>query len=433
MQTSNYLKTFPFRERPGYCLAYSTRKASVALLKEETFQFIENGLLSPEDEAMLLKLGVIVADREAEKKDILGTIDRLNEKNKGLNISAFINLDCNFACTYCYEGDMKDKIYMSDEIADLLIKFIKEKFGPDKNALNIDFYGGEPLLSIGLIKYISGAMKAFTETRGAEYTFTLVTNGSLLKRRVAEELYPLGLRRAKITIDGPAETHNITRPFKSGAASFDTIIKNIKETCDIIKIGVGGNYTRENHKKFLSLLDNLKTEGLTPDRLSQVKFDPVMNRTSEETGAVEYVDGCMSVNEPWISEAEALLREEIMKVGYSTPKISPSPCMVELKNTYVVNHDGALYKCPALIGKKGFEVGDVRTGVKDYSISHRVGIWKNDECIDCAYLPLCFGGCRYMAYVRDGNLDRPDCRKSYLDASLEGLIKQEIKYRKKES
>jgi len=34
-----------------------------------------------------------------------------------------------------------------------------------------------------------------------------------------------------------------------------------------------------------------------------------------------------------------------------------------------------------------------------------------------------------MTFVRDGNIDKLDCKKAYFDASLEGLIKQDIKFR----
>jgi uncharacterized protein len=94
----------------------------------------------------------------------------------------------------------------------------------------------------------------------------------------------------------------------------------------------------------------------------------------------------------------------------------------------VVNYDGLIYKCPGFIGKKGFEVGDLETGVRDYSSAYRLDIWKNEECAECEYLPLCFGGCRYMAFSRNGNMDSLDCKKEYLDASLETLVKQDIKY-----
>jgi uncharacterized protein len=123
-----------------------------------------------------------------------------------------------------------------------------------------------------------------------------------------------------------------------------------------------------------------------------------------------------------------LLREEILKRGFNTPRITPSFCMIESPDDIVVNYDGTLYKCPGFIGWKGLEVGDLKTGIKDYRKSHNLDLWKNKECISCEYLPLCFGGCRYMKLLRDGNIDDIDCRKPYLDATLETFIKQDVKY-----
>jgi uncharacterized protein len=428
MQLSHYLKVYPSEERPDHFLLFSTKKASKILLNKKTYQAIERGTLSPSDEALLSRLGMIVHDREEERRAIFGLFDEVNTRNTGLNIMAVLNLDCNFSCIYCYEGEMKGNLYMSDETADHLIDFIKDNFPEYKDTLLIDFYGGEPLLSTGLIKYISRALKAFTETRGASYSFTLVTNGSLFTRRVAEELAPLGLQSVKITLDGPAEVHNRYRPFKSGAGSFDTIIRNIKDTCNLAKIGIGGNFDRDNYERFPLLLDYLVSEGLTPDKIAMVKFDPVMKQPEGDLSPPGYRGGCMSINEPWISRAAAQLREQILKRGYTTLKLMPITCMIELRDSYVVNFDGGIYKCPGFIGKRGFEVGDLRTGVKDYSGSYKLGIWKNEDCAECEYLPLCFGGCRYMTFVRDGNIDKLDCQKAYLDASLETLVKQDIKY-----
>ena len=400
------------------------------ILKEETIEAIERNALHPDDEALLAGLGIIVADREEERLSVLGVIDRLNANNTGLNITVVINLDCNFSCIYCFEGDMKGKLYMSDATAGWLISFIKEKFTSDKKALNIDFFGGEPMLSAGLIKAISQELKSFAEGRGAAYSFTLVSNGSLFKRKIVEELSGLGLTTVKITLDGPAEIHNRYRPFKSGAGSFDTIIRNIKDTCDIVKIGIGGNFDRESYERFIPLLDYLEKEGLTPDKIYKIKFDAVMKRPKDDTSPADYTDGCMSINEPWLLEAGALLRDEILRRGYDTPKITPAPCMVEIKNAYVVNYDGALYKCPAVIGKPGFEIGNLKDGLTDYGCSYKLGIYRNEECSRCEYLPLCFGGCRYMAYIRDGNINNIDCKRPYYDAVLGTLIKQDIRHRK---
>jgi len=432
MKLSHFLKIYPYEGTPGYLLLFSTKKSSVIVIKEETFQAIEQGTLSPEDEALLTKHGVIVPDQGEEKRYTSGLLDKINARNPVLNSMVVLNLDCNFACLYCYEGDMKGNLYMSNETAASLIDLIKKNFIGEKKKLLIDFYGGEPLLSLGLIKSISRELKAFAQEKGGSFNFTLVSNGALFKRQVAEELVPLGLERVKITLDGPAEVHNHYRPFKSGAGSFDTLIRNIKETCDLVKISIGGNFESHNYEKFVALLDFLIKEGLTPDKIDAVKFDPVSKRPEGDLSPADYKGGCMSMDEPWLIKASEFLREEILKRGYKTPKISPFFCMVDNESSFVVNFDGIIYKCPAFIGKKGFAVGDVRNGIDDYTRSYKLGLWKNhEECAECVYLPLCFGGCRYMTFIQKGTIETLDCRKDYLDATLETFIKQEVNYRAK--
>jgi uncharacterized protein len=97
-----------------------------------------------------------------------------------------------------------------------------------------------------------------------------------------------------------------------------------------------------------------------------------------------------------------------------------------------VNYDGGIYKCSGLIGREEFKVGDIASGIKNYHSSHNLDNWKNEGCLSCAYLPLCFGGCRYMKFIRDGNMDGVDCKKQYLDATLEAAIRQDIKYETKD-
>ncbi|MGD0282456.1 MAG: SPASM domain-containing protein [Dissulfurispiraceae bacterium] len=85
--------------------------------------------------------------------------------------------------------------------------------------------------------------------------------------------------------------------------------------------------------------------------------------------------------------------------------------------------------CAGLIGRKDFCVGDLITGIRDYHLSHNLDNWKNEKCLACAYLPLCFGGCRYLKLVRDGEMKGVDCRKRHFDAVLEPLVKQDIAYK----
>ena len=93
MELSHYLKIYPYPKKPGHLLLFSTKMASKVLLKKETFQSIAKGTLSPSDEALLARLGMIVHDREEERRSILRLFDDLNAKNPWLNLTVVLNLD----------------------------------------------------------------------------------------------------------------------------------------------------------------------------------------------------------------------------------------------------------------------------------------------------------------------------------------------------
>lgn len=427
MKLSNYLKIFPYQKEPGYLLLYSTKRASSALVPEAVLKAVEDENLDSSDADTLFDLGFLIDDPDEERDEMLRSIDSANSERKAFAALVVMNLDCNLRCTYCYEGMMKGKHYMSQDTADTLISFTEDRYLANGKKVHFDFYGGEPLLSYELVRHISERLKASAGERGVAYTFNLVTNGTLLTSKRAKELASLGLMDARITIDGLSENHDRFRPFKSGSGSFDIIIRNIRDACEIIGIQLGGNYTKENYKDFPRLLDYLLDNGITPDKISYVKFDPV-SQTRKEVALPDFRDGVESINEPWVFEASLFLREEILKRGFQTLRIMPSPCMIENKDDIVINYNGTFYKCPALIGWQGLEIGDLWSGMNDYSESHRLDIWKRQECLDCAYLPVCYGGCRFMKLLRDGKIDGVDCRKPYLDATLETFILQDIKY-----
>lgn len=420
---SKYIKIFQYPENPDYILLYSTKKTVVILLHKSVMQTIEDGSVSPSNQKTLVDLGFLVDDIIKEQNEVVDFFNEANRRSRRLDAFVILNLDCNFNCVYCYEGDLKRKNYMSQETAVRLVHFI-DNFSQDADDAHIDFYGGEPLLSLDMIKSISSAFKALSEKTNRGYAFGLVTNGALLTKKTVEELVPLGLKSARITLDGPRENHNKFRPFKTGAGSFDVIIRNIKETCGLININIGGAYTSDNYRKFPGLLDYMLDEGLTPDKIASVKFDPV---TASPFNRSEFKSGCSSINESWLFAASIFLREEILSRGFSTPKVQPATCMIELDNSIAVNHDGAILKCPALMGY-GLEAGNIFTGLSDYKKSHKLDIWKNADCLACEYLPICYGGCRYMKLLKNGRLDGVDCKRQYLDANLEALIKQDLNY-----
>ncbi len=427
MSLSRYCTLHPDPEDRGLVTMFSTKTSSVVSVTTEVIRDIEQGNLPGKERKTLSTEGFLVKNSGDEEQEMLHYIDDLNAENTTFNAIVALNLDCNLACKYCFEGTRKGKHYLSAETAGHFIDFVKSKYLDGKDEISLVFYGGEPLLSTDMIVRISEEIGSLAKARGIEYNFALITNGTLLTAPVVERLKPLGLEGASITLDGPREVHDTFRPFKSGKGSFDTIVGNVRDVCRLIDVQIGGNYTRESYKEFPGLLDYLIESGLTPDRISFVNFDPVVNE-SKEFSPPDFHDGCRSINEPWLVDAAIFLREEILKRGFHTQEVAPSVCMIELSDDLVVNYDGTLYKCPGLIGRTEFCAGTVKTGLLDFRATHGVGNWKNEECLACKYLPLCFGGCRYMKLIHEGNVQGVDCKRKYFDKALQSLILQDVKY-----
>jgi uncharacterized protein len=427
MPLSKYCKIYRHSEDPNQVTLFSTLTTAVADVSTDLLRDLDTDKLSKEEMNTLTKLGLLVKSAEAEQRELLNYIEDRNADNNVFTAIVVLNLDCNLGCKYCYEGSRKGKHYMSADIADDFIAFVKSGVFKDMQGINITFYGGEPLLSLDTINHISKSMKKISKAKDLDFTFSFITNGTLLTPQLVKKLKPLGMRAASVTLDGPKEVHDLCRPFKSGAGSFDVIVRNIRDVCSLTDIQVGGNYTRDNYREFPRLLDHMLDTGLTPDRISSVKFDPVF-RESSEFFSPDFHEGCTSINEPWLVEAGDFLRDEILKRGYRTSTIEPVVCFMELKSNVVVNYNGDLYKCPGLVGREEFRAGKLRSGMFDYGARHSLDNWKNEKCLACSYLPLCFGGCRYMKLVRDGDMNGVDCKKQYLDAILEKLVLQDVKY-----
>jgi uncharacterized protein len=101
--------------------------------------------------------------------------------------------------------------------------------------------------------------------------------------------------------------------------------------------------------------------------------------------------------------------------------------MMQLADSYVVNYDGTLYKCPGLIGRPGLAAGSLGAGVAEYARTHGLDDWKNEECLACSYLPLCFGGCKYLKLLREGDVKGVDCKKAYFDSTLATMLVQDLR------
>ena len=427
MQLSPYVITFPCADKPGRLLLLATRRCAVLELSEELWRRVrDGGEIAEETRATLQRLGVLVESREAEQREMLATFDRINRDSRHLAVLVTLTLECNLACPYCFEDPFRGRFVMSDATADLLIRRMTEPMAAGQD-ITMDFYGGEALLEPALLKRIAGALSRAAREHGVTFTCNLFSNGVLLTADLVRELLPLGLGAVRLTIDGPRDIHDRQRPSLSGRGSFDAIMTNLERIYHLVPIDLGGNYTIENYHRFPELLDELLRRGLDPARFKAVLFTPVMPK-ADGSVARDFSSTCAASDDPRMFRAGLYLRGEAIKRGFPVPRLKMSACMVEFENDLVVNYDGGLYKCPVFMGDERLRVGSLAEGVGEYRASHNLDVWKTGECLDCPYLPLCFGGCRFLRKLKTGAMDGADCRKALYDATLAELVRQELTF-----
>lgn len=428
MDLSSYLKTYVTPVRPGRILLVATRRCAVLECSEALWERVrDGGDLTERETETLARLGVLVPDRNAEREEMRTIFDSVNSGKRPFTALVTLTLECNLACPYCFEDPFRGHFRMSADTADLLVQKLAERMAAGQDVV-IDFYGGEAFMALPMISEIAARLSDAAKENGVKFSFTVITNGTLLSRDNVAPLVPLGLASIRITVDGPPDVHDRQRPFVSGRGSFSTIMANILELRGVTQLDLVGNYTRENFHRFPELLDHLLAEGITPSMLGLVAFYAVMPKADGSMPA-EFGGGCAFGDEPWAIEAGLFLRGEILRRGFNTPRLRMAGCMVEFADDLVVGYDGGYYKCPGFMGNEELRVGSLADGISDYSESHNLDLWKNDECLDCAYLPLCFGGCRFFRRLRTGAIDGVECRRPYLDAALERLVRQDLELR----
>jgi uncharacterized protein len=137
---------------------------------------------------------------------------------------------CNLNCSYCFYLK-KELLYpggnfrMSDEVLENYIRQLIESHRSDK--VTVAWQGGEPTL-MG-VDFYRRAIELQEKCRRPGMTFenTLQTNGTLLNdewcKFFRENDFLIG-----VSIDGPRELHDAHRMDRTGAATFDRVMKGLR-------------------------------------------------------------------------------------------------------------------------------------------------------------------------------------------------------------
>lgn len=424
MKSSRFNLMIPVKEDNNH-LVYNTLTGAQVMVDQKTLDIIQ-GLpdLSrvPEGDLHLLddlkEIGIAVDDNVDESLELEYWFQKIKFDTSLLNITLLTTYACNLACTYCYEEGVKAKASLNEVMAKRVIEWIKIKSDQVRpREIRINFFGGEPLLNKDAVRVISRELKLYAEKKGIEFSVWIITNGILLGKDLIRDLVPLGLKRIKVTLDGDRERHDAKRIFKNGMGTFDIIMDNLKGISGLIPISIGGNYDDSTKGSIPALLDKLVEEGLK-DHISNIRFKPIFSGPGDSS-----CNPCsFSETNP---EDQIWIRQEIASRGLKTDDdIAIGPCDAARENSFTIDPLGRIYKCPGFVGREEFVIGDI----KDERFNHKntlfmsTDLWR--ECADCAYVPICAGGCRVSAELLKGDFTKKICEKRYLEGMAMGMIKE---------
>src|SRR5262249_45257848 len=144
-----------------------------------------------------------------------------------------------------------------------------------------------------------------------------------------------------------------SRVYRSGKGTFAEIFANtvaVMKECPEVKVRIGGNFRPDQVASYERLMDRLEEAGLG-GQIEALNFKPGIGASGRGEGG-----GCTGWGS---SEADvqswAKLRESAEARGIARRSLTGgpprNPCELHWKNSYVIDPEGRVYKCPAVAGR----------------------------------------------------------------------------------
>ncbi|MDO5732839.1 MAG: radical SAM protein [Eubacteriales bacterium] len=277
---------------------------------------------------------------------------------------------CNFRCWYCYE-DFKCG-QMTLDVQDKVKSFVAHLMDQSQSqSLQINWFGGEPLLAPSVIRNLSVYFQGFCKEKQVLYSAQMTTNGYLLDLDCAKEMYGLGVNTFQITLDGAR--HDENRILLNGEGTSEKILKNIQEIANsemeitvVLRNNISkGQDDREFYRRIARLIKDDPRFVLTPFFVG------------EWGGQQEAVFECLKTEaemKEYTKTLNALFSELGLRNFESEKSTNPLQCICPCcyPNAYVVRSDGKLNRCTLALDEDMNHVGDLNNGVNS-----RDRYWRN--------------------------------------------------------
>lgn len=291
------------------------------------------------------------------------------------------------------------------------IDFLIENSGTRHN-LEVDFFGGEPLMNWDVVKQIVAYARSVEKAHGKNFRFTLTTNGMLLDDEVIE-FANREMHNVVLSLDGRKEIHDATRKDYAGKGSYDTIVPKFQK---LVKSRGGkgyymrGTFTHRN-PDFTNDVFHMADLGFT-----QLSMEPVVC-APDDPMALTPAD-IEIVKAQYEILAKEMLRRERAGNGFTfyhyMIDLTEGPCVYKRisgcgsgTEYMAVTPWGDLYPCHQFVGEASYRLGDVFHGVDNDALREEFracNAYARPECADCWAKLYCSGGCAANAFHASGSI-----------------------------
>ena len=324
--------------------------------------------------------------------------------------------DCNLRCRYCFADEgayHSEREFMSLDTAKSAIDFLIKNSG-NRKVLEVDFFGGEPLMCLDTIKKVVAYAKEEAAKAGKRFLFTTTTNALLLDDD-AIDFFNREMENVVLSLDGRKEVHDAIRKTKNGKGSFDFVIENIKKF--VRSRGdkhyyVRGTFTSKNldfSKDVLFIADN---------GFDSISMEPVVTDIDDLQIKEEHLDT--------ISKEYEVLCDEYLKrhkegKGFNffhfNIDLEGGTCLQKRVSAcgagneyFSVVPNGDIYPCHQFAGNKEFLMGNVTDGISRKDIREsfaKNSLFTREDCSNCFAKFICSGGCSANNFNFMGNVNKP--------------------------
>lgn len=325
--------------------------------------------------------------------------------------------DCDLRCRYCFasQGDFKgNRELMSAETGKKALDFLVQNSGNRRN-LEVDFFGGEPLLNFSVVKELTLYGEALNKKHNKNIRFTITTNGVALDDDKIDFINE-HMSNVVMSLDGRKEVHDRMRPTRNQKGSYDTVLPKFKKLLasrgnkDSFIRGTFTGYNLDFDKDVLHFFD----EGFTSVSMEPVVTDESLDYAIQK----EDLEGIKQSYERLAKEFLQRKRENpALQFFHFMVDLTDGPCLAKKRMgcgagvEYVsITPNGDIFPCHQFVGEKEFIIGNLEEGINNPALIEtfkQANVDQKAACRDCWNQNFCSGGCHANAWFNNQDLMKP--------------------------